>query len=79
MLLFTEPRKWTQRAVASWCRFGFIAAAEAAFIIYAVYVAAESGLRSGLAAAVMPIWFLFLILYALRRMHLQAMGTEAGR
>ena len=47
MLLFTEPRRWTQRAVGSWWRFGFIAAAEAA-----------------------------LIIYALRRMHLQAMGTE---
>lgn len=78
-MLFTDPRKWTQDAVGSWWRFALIAIANTAFIVYAVYVSADSGFRSGLAAAVMPVVFQLLFLYALRGMHLQAVGTEAEK
>lgn len=75
-MLFTNPRTWAQSAVGTWWRFGFIALANAGFIATAVYVAAESGLRAGLSAALMPLVFQLCLLYALRRMYRQATGAE---
>lgn len=76
-MLFTHPRQWARSAVGAWWRFALIAVANAALLFHAVYVAAESGLRAGLAAALMPLLFQLLFLYALRRMYRQAIGAEA--
>lgn len=78
-MLFTNPRKWTHGAVGTWWRFLLVAIFTVGLTIYAPYVAAESGLKSGLAAALMPIMFQLMFLYALRRMYRQAVGTEGAK
>lgn len=78
-MLFENPREWTRSAVGSWWRFAFMAIGCVGLMIYAVYAAAESGLRSGLSVAALPIIFQLLFLYALRRMYLQAIGAESER
>jgi len=75
-MIFNDPRSWTRSAIGTWWRFAFIAIANAGFLVNAVYVAADSGFRSGLAAAFMPLVFQLLFLYALRRMYRQATGAE---
>ena len=75
-MLFTDPRTWTHSAVGTWWRFAFIAVLNSALLIFAVFVAADSGFRSGVIAAVMPIMFQLLFLYALRRMYRQATEVE---
>ena len=75
-MLFTNPRQWTKGAVGSWWRFGFLTAVLGAISVYSVYVAAESGFRSGLVIALMPMMYQVMFLYALRRMYLQATGVE---
>jgi hypothetical protein len=76
-MLFTNPRQWTRSAVGSWWRFTFVAIANAALLVNALYVAANSGMQSGLAAALFPLLFQLFFLYALRRMYRQAIGAEA--
>jgi hypothetical protein len=76
-MLFSNPREWAKSAVGSWWRFAFMAVGNTAFILYAVYIAAESGLRSGLSIVVMPVLFQLMFLYALRRIYRQAIGAEA--
>lgn len=78
-MLFTNPRKWTHIAVGTWWRFTFMTIANAGFLANAVYVASDSGLRAGLAAALMPLGFQLLFLYALRRMYRQAIGAESEK
>jgi hypothetical protein len=75
-MLFSDPRKWTKSAVGSWWRFWFMAIAISVMSVYAVFVAADSGFRSGLIVALMPLMFQFFFLYALRRMYRQATGEE---
>lgn len=78
-MLFTDPRKWSHSAIGTWWRFRFIAFANAGLLANAVYVAADSGLRSGLGAELMPLVFHLLFLYALRRMYRQVVGAEVDR
>ena len=75
-MLFSDPRSWAKSAVGSWWRFASMATALPAFCVYAVFVAAESGFRSGLIIAITPIMFQLFFLYALRRMYRQATGAE---
>lgn len=75
-MLFSNPRKWTESAVGSWWRFAFMAIVNTTFILYAVYVASDSGLRSGMSVVLMPVIFQLFFLYALRRMYRQAIGAE---
>ena len=77
-MLFTDPRNWTKSAVGSWWRFWFMATILSAMSVYAVFVAAESGFRSGVIAVLMPLMFQFFFLYALRRMYRQATGAESA-
>ena len=75
-MLISDPRKWTKSAVGSWWRFWFMAVILSVMSVYAVFVAADSGFRSGLIAALMPLMFQLAFLYALRRMYRQATGEE---
>ena len=75
-MLFTDPRNWTKSAVGSWWRFWLMAIILSGLFVYAVFVAAESGFRSGLVVALMPMMFQLFFLYALRRMYRQATGEE---
>jgi hypothetical protein len=77
-MLFTDPRNWSKSAVGSWWRFCFMVIAMSGLSVYAVFVAAESGFRSGLIVALMPIMFQVFFLYALRRMYHQATGEEGA-
>ncbi len=67
-MLFSNPLKWSESAVGSWWRFAFAGICMSLFILNAVYMAAESGLRSGLCAAFLPVAWQFMHLYALRRL-----------
>ncbi len=66
-MLFEDPKEWTRSAVGSWWRFAFMAIGNIGLMFYALYVAAESGLRSGIFVAALPMMFQLLFLYALRR------------
>jgi hypothetical protein len=78
-MLFTNPREWAKGAVGSWWRLAFVTAGSIGFIIYAVYAAAEDGVRLGLGVAILPSMLQFYSLYALRRMYLQAIGAEVDK
>ncbi len=75
-MLFTHPRAWARSAVGSWGRFAFMALATAGFTVLAVYLAAEDGLRTGLAVALFPVLLQLQLLYALRRLVRQASGLD---
>jgi hypothetical protein len=75
-MLFADPRAWTKSAVGTWWRFAFVAIMLSGLFVAAVFIAAESGLRSGLSAVVGPIVFQIFVLYALRRMYRQSTGVE---
>lgn len=66
-MLFTDPRTWTKHAVGSWWRFALMATILSAWSVYAVFVAAESGVRTGVVMSLTPIMFQLFFLYALKR------------
>lgn len=78
-MLFTDPVRWTRSAVGSWWRFSFMVTTLTALFVYAVFVAAESGFRSGVIVAMMPIMFQVFSLYALRRIYRQVTGAENAK
>jgi hypothetical protein len=78
-MLFSKPRDWALSAVGSWWRFAFFAGGSLGFTLFAIAVAAQHGLRAGLAAALFPVLLQLMSLLALRGLLGQTGETRAPR
>ncbi len=76
MSLFNNPVKWSAKAVSTWPRLLLLWALLLVVIGGTVYVAADSGLRSGLAAASFLALYQLILLYALRQLLIRVQGQE---
>jgi hypothetical protein len=74
--LRNDPVKWSAQAVSTWPRLLFLWVLLLGMIGGIVFIAADSGLRSGLAAATFLALFQLMLLYALRRLLLRVQGQE---
>ena len=74
MSLFNDPVKWSAQAVGTWPRLFLLWALLLVVIGATVYVAADSGLRSGLAAASFLAVYQLILLYALRELLIRVQG-----
>jgi hypothetical protein len=72
--LFSNPRGWTGHLVKSWFRFWLTWAGLTAIIAYAIFQAADSGVRSAFGLSLFIVVMQFYMLYALRRLYFEAEG-----
>ena len=76
MNVFQDPLKWSASIVSSWVRFSACGAFFVVALAYTVHVAASSGWRPAMGIVVFLAAFQLLILYALRRLFLKALGQD---
>ena len=76
--LHSDPRGWAGSMVKTWPRLVLMATLHIAFIWFAVYMAADSGLRSGLIASLYIALMQVFLLYALRRLYFDGQSKGVG-